>query len=147
MNTKAAAIAAQRGEDEIISVEETVWSLRLGARNPPCNIAKFEEVWVNTGDGKRKVRLHKTLKKRKCKYGNTSRSIFDGPSKGRGTACWVLQRYSCSCGLSADEDSCPVPCFLITALRVWLFGPAQQTSGFDHRVSGYVDRLFLSLRI
>ncbi|CAM9922708.1 unnamed protein product [Ascophyllum nodosum] len=55
MNTKAAAIAAQRGEDEIISVEETVWSLRLGARNPPCNIAKFEEVWVNTGDGKRKV--------------------------------------------------------------------------------------------
>lgn len=42
-------------EGEIISVDETVWSLRLGARDPPSNVARFEEIWVGKGNSKRKV--------------------------------------------------------------------------------------------
>ena len=41
--------------DEIFSVEETVWTLRLGARNPPCNVARFEGMWVGKGSSKRKA--------------------------------------------------------------------------------------------
>lgn len=55
MSGKAAAAGAMEGKDEILSIEETVWSLRLGARNPPCNVARFEEMWVGKGDSKRKV--------------------------------------------------------------------------------------------
>lgn len=43
------------GGDEILSVEETVWTLRLGERNPPCNVARFEEMWVGKGSSKRKA--------------------------------------------------------------------------------------------
>lgn len=43
------------GGDEILSVEETVWTLRLGERNPPCNVARFEEIWVGKGSSKRKA--------------------------------------------------------------------------------------------
>lgn len=56
MSGKGGAAGAAQGEGEILSVEETVWSLRLGTRNPPCNVARFEEVWVGKGDSKRKVR-------------------------------------------------------------------------------------------
>ena len=59
MDEKIATAAAMSSEGEIISVEETVWTLRMGARNPPCNVAKFEEIQVNAADGKRKVRLFK----------------------------------------------------------------------------------------
>lgn len=43
-------------DGEIISVEEKVWTLRMGAKDPPCNVARFEEMWVGKGDSKRKVR-------------------------------------------------------------------------------------------
>lgn len=44
-----------KGKDEVILVEEELWTLQLGARNPPCNVAKFEEVWVGKGEAQRKV--------------------------------------------------------------------------------------------
>lgn len=47
---------APRKDGVIISVEEKVWTLRMGARDPPCNVARFEEMWVGKGDSKRKVR-------------------------------------------------------------------------------------------
>lgn len=68
MSGKAAATgkgAAARGPGKkgppnkdgvIVSVEEKVWTLRMGARDPPCNVARFEEMWVGKGDSKRKVR-------------------------------------------------------------------------------------------
>lgn len=59
MNKNTATAAAMSSEGEIVSVEETVWTLRMGSRNPPCNVAKFEEIQVNTADGKRRVRLFK----------------------------------------------------------------------------------------
>lgn len=40
----------------IVSVEEKVWTLRMGAKDPPCNVARFDEMWVGKGDSKRKVR-------------------------------------------------------------------------------------------
>ncbi|CAM9286237.1 unnamed protein product [Pylaiella littoralis] len=45
----------KKNDDDIISVEETVWTLRMGARDPPCNVARFEEIWVGKGDNRRKV--------------------------------------------------------------------------------------------
>lgn len=60
-NRSGAGSGTAKGGDEIISVEETVWSLQLGSRNPPCNVAKFEELWVGKDESKRKVQT----------YGNT----------------------------------------------------------------------------
>lgn len=40
-----------------MSVEEKVWTLRMGGRDPPCNVARFDEMWVGKGESKRKVRL------------------------------------------------------------------------------------------
>ena len=55
MSGKGPAPGTKDGGDEILSVEETVWTLRLGARNPPCNVARFEEMWVGKGSSKRKA--------------------------------------------------------------------------------------------
>lgn len=40
----------------IVSVEEKVWTLRMGPKDPPCNVARFEEMWIGKGDSKRRVR-------------------------------------------------------------------------------------------
>lgn len=45
--------------DVIVSVEEKVWTLRMGSRDPPSNVARFEEIWVGKGDAKRKVCLQR----------------------------------------------------------------------------------------
>eukprot|EP00903_Cladosiphon_okamuranus_P010562 g9988.t1 len=47
--------AAPDKDGVIVSVEEKVWTLRMGAKDPPCNVARFDEMWVGKGDGKRKV--------------------------------------------------------------------------------------------
>eukprot|EP00904_Undaria_pinnatifida_P013894 jgi/Undpi1/9635/HiC_scaffold_27.g12091.m1 len=60
MSGKGPAPGTKDGGDEILSVEETVWTLRLGARNPPCNVARFEEMWVGKGSSKRKASGNKS---------------------------------------------------------------------------------------
>lgn len=49
--------AGAKGKDEIISVDEELWTLQLGARNPPCNVAKFDEVWLGKNGTKTKMKV------------------------------------------------------------------------------------------
>lgn len=52
--------------DDIVSVEEKVWTLRMGARDPPSNVARFEEIWVGKGDSKRKVCMRPSVSLSVC---------------------------------------------------------------------------------
>ncbi|CAM9467200.1 unnamed protein product [Scytosiphon promiscuus] len=47
--------APKKQGDVIVSVDEKVWTLRMGSRDPPSNVARFEEMWVGKGESKRKV--------------------------------------------------------------------------------------------